>query len=171
MECAKNLKSSFTKAGAFFSEQKFIRGDPDGVIQWIGGEVGAFEEILSDRGDFCAFVGARGATSILEMVSCDHAKAVVHPEFALSADDMKNPSAEAFALSGKFYSVVWLKGGREVADEAIRRKEKETHDALEEARRAEEVVEWTRLKCMHYLRFSFVIRFSFRTNKHILRCS
>jgi hypothetical protein len=32
MECARNLKSSFAKVGAFSLEQKFIRGDPDGVI-------------------------------------------------------------------------------------------------------------------------------------------
>jgi hypothetical protein len=31
MECAKNLKNSFFKVGAF-SEQKFIRGDPNRVI-------------------------------------------------------------------------------------------------------------------------------------------
>jgi hypothetical protein len=172
MECAKNLKSSFAKDGAFSSEQKFICGDPDGVIQWISGVAKAFEEILSDRGDFCAFAGAHGAASILEKVGCDHAKAVVQPEFALSADDIKNPSAEASALSGKFYSEVWLKGGREkVANEAIRRKEKETHDASEEARRAEEAAERARLIGMHLLRFSFVIHFSFGTNKHILRCS
>jgi hypothetical protein len=54
---------------------------------------------------------------------------VVQPKFALSADDMKNPSTEASALSDKFYSEVWLKGEREVTDEVIRRKEKETHDA------------------------------------------
>jgi hypothetical protein len=167
----KNLNSSFAKVGAFSSEQKFICDDPDGVIQWISGEAEAFEEILSDRGDFCALAGARGATSILEKVGCDHAKAVVQLEFALSVDDMKNPSAEASALSGKFYFEVWLKGGREVADEAIRRKEKETHDASEEARRAEEAAEQARLKGMHLLWFSFVIRFSFGTNNHVLRCS
>jgi predicted RNase H-like nuclease (RuvC/YqgF family) len=37
MGCAKNLKSSFGKVGAFSSHQKFIRGDLDGVIQWRGG--------------------------------------------------------------------------------------------------------------------------------------
>ena len=31
-ECAKNLKNSFSKVGAFSTEQNFIRGDPDGVI-------------------------------------------------------------------------------------------------------------------------------------------
>jgi hypothetical protein len=32
MECAKKLKDSFGKVGAYPSEQKFIRGDPKGVI-------------------------------------------------------------------------------------------------------------------------------------------
>jgi hypothetical protein len=66
MECAKNLKNSFSKVGAFSSEQKFIYADPDGVIRWINGKAEAFKEILSDRGDFCAFVGAHGDVSILE---------------------------------------------------------------------------------------------------------
>jgi hypothetical protein len=32
LEFTKNLKNSFAKVGAYSSEQKFIRGDPDGVI-------------------------------------------------------------------------------------------------------------------------------------------
>jgi hypothetical protein len=48
--------------------------------------------------------------SVLEKVRCEHAKAVVQPGFSLSANDIRNPSAEAAALSGKFYSEVWLKG-------------------------------------------------------------
>jgi hypothetical protein len=43
MECAKNLKNNFSKVGAYSSKQKFIRGNPDEVIQWINGEVEAFE--------------------------------------------------------------------------------------------------------------------------------
>jgi hypothetical protein len=38
-----------------------------------------------------------------------------------------------------------LKGDREIADEAIRKNEKGSHSALEEARKAEEVVEHERL--------------------------
>jgi hypothetical protein len=38
-----------------------------------------------------------------------------------------------------------MKGGREVADEAIRKNEKESHDAQEETKRAKEVVERARL--------------------------
>jgi hypothetical protein len=76
MECAKNLKNSFSKVGAFSFEHNFVRGNPDEVIQWINGKVEVFKEILSDRGDFYAFVDARGAMSILEKVGCDHAKVV-----------------------------------------------------------------------------------------------
>ena len=61
--------------GAYSSEEKFIRGDPEGVIDWIGEEAEAFEEILSDRGDICAFTGARGVAAILEKAGCDHVKA------------------------------------------------------------------------------------------------
>jgi hypothetical protein len=32
LECTKNLKNGFAKVGAYSFEQKFIRGDPDGVI-------------------------------------------------------------------------------------------------------------------------------------------
>jgi hypothetical protein len=110
-ECHKNLKNSFSKASAFSSEHNFICGDPDGVIRWINGEAEAFEENLSDRGDLCAFTGARGATLVLEKVGCEHAKGVVQPGFSLSADDNKNPPAEATALGGKFYSKIWLKSG------------------------------------------------------------
>jgi hypothetical protein len=48
---------------------------------------------------------------------------------------------------------------------------KGTHDASEEAKRAEEAAERARLIGMHPLWFSFVICFNFGTNKHILRCS
>jgi hypothetical protein len=83
--------------------------------------------------------------SVLEKVGCEHAKVVVQPGLSLSADDIKNPSTYATALSGMFYSKVWLKGGREIIDEAIRRNVKESHDALEEARKAKEAAERARL--------------------------
>ena len=82
-----------------------------------------------------------GGTSILEKASCDHTKVVAQSNFAFSVDDIKNPSAKAISLGGKFYSEIWLKGGREVADEAIKKNEKESHDASEAARRAEEAAE------------------------------
>ena len=59
-------------------------------------------------------------------------------------EDTKDPSAEATLMGGKFYSDIWMKGSRELADEAIKRNEKETHEAQEEAKRAKEAVERAR---------------------------
>jgi hypothetical protein len=69
MECCNKLKISFAKVGAFSTEQNFIRGDPDGVIRRIGGEVEVFNKILSYRGDFCAFAGARGVVHFLRSLA------------------------------------------------------------------------------------------------------
>jgi hypothetical protein len=128
LDCAKKLKDSFAKVGAYSSEQKFIRGDPEGIIEWIGKEAEAFDEILSDRGDFCAFAGARGVVAILDKSGCDHVKATAQAK-TLSIEDTKEPSAEATLMGEKFYSNVWMKGDREIADEAIKKNEKESHDA------------------------------------------
>jgi Ribonuclease G/E len=72
--CVKRIKTSFANAGAYSNEDNFIRGDPEGVIEWISGEAKAFEEILSDRGDVYVFSGARGVSAILEKVGCHHVK-------------------------------------------------------------------------------------------------
>jgi hypothetical protein len=104
LECAKTLKNSFARVGAYSSEQKFFSGDPDGVVSWISGEVEAFDEILSDRGDFYAFAGARGVTTTLEKAGCEHIKVVAQPRFVFSVDDSNDPSAKASTLGGRFYS-------------------------------------------------------------------
>jgi hypothetical protein len=144
LNCVEKLKGSFAKVGVYSSEQKFIRGDPDGVVQWIIEEVEAFEEILNDRGDFCAFAGTRGVVVILEKADCKHILAAARPGFVFSVEDIKNPSAKASTFGGKFYSDVWMKGGHEMTDEAIRKNEKESHDAQEKAKRAEEAAECAR---------------------------
>jgi hypothetical protein len=38
LDCVKNLKNNFAKVGAYSSEENFIRGDSEGVIEWISGE-------------------------------------------------------------------------------------------------------------------------------------
>jgi hypothetical protein len=55
----------------------------------------------------------------LEKTDCEHVKAIAQAEVIFSAEDTKEPSAKASLLGGKFYSDVWTKGGREMADEAI----------------------------------------------------
>jgi hypothetical protein len=47
-------------------------------------------------------------------------------------------------MGGRFYSNVWMKSGREIADEAIKKNEKVSHEAQEEAKRAEEAAERAR---------------------------
>jgi hypothetical protein len=79
--------------------------------------------------------------SLLEKAGCEHAKDVIQSKFSVSANDIKEPSVEAITLSGKFYSEVWMNGDREIADEAIRQSEEESHLASEEVRKAEEARE------------------------------
>jgi hypothetical protein len=144
LDCAKKLKYSFTNVGAYSSKKKIIRGDLEGIIEWIGKEVAAFDEILSDCGNFCAFAGARGVVAILEKTGCEHVKAATQAETVFSVDNTKDPLDEATMMGGKLYSNIWMKGGREIADEAIKKNEKESHDAWEEAKRAEEAAERAR---------------------------
>jgi hypothetical protein len=74
LDCVNKIKASFAKVGAYSAEENFIRGDPEGVVEWISGEAKTFEEILIDHGDVCVFYGARGISTILEKAGCDHIK-------------------------------------------------------------------------------------------------
>jgi hypothetical protein len=146
--CVEKIKASFANVGAYSNEDNFILGDPEGVIEWISGEAEAFEEILSDRGDVCAFSGARGISAILEKAGCDHVKTLAQAEAAFSVDDTKDPSAEASLMGGKFYNDIWVNGGREMAHEIMKKSEKDIHDARMEAKQAEEAVEHEKHICI-----------------------
>ena len=104
IECVQKIKSSFANVGAFSSEDNFVRGDPEGPIDWISNEAEAFEVVSSGRGDVCSFSGARGIAAILEKSGCDHVKALTQTEAALSIEDTKDPSAEASLVGGKFFT-------------------------------------------------------------------
>jgi predicted RNase H-like nuclease (RuvC/YqgF family) len=141
IDCVKKLKASFAKVGAFSSEENFSRGNPEGPIEWIDHEAEAFEEILTSRGDICAFSGARGIATILEKKGCEHVKILAQSEAALSLEDARDPSAEASIIGGKFFTDIWDNGGREMAGEIIQRSEKGIHDAREVAEAAEKSAE------------------------------
>jgi hypothetical protein len=51
------------------------------------------------------------------------------------------PSAEASLVGGKFFTDIWENGGREMAQEIIRRSEKGIHDARKVAEAAEKSVD------------------------------
>jgi hypothetical protein len=67
-------------------------------------------------------------------------------------------------VGGKFYSDVWVNGGRELANEIIKKNEKETHDAREEAKRAEEATEHARHIGIIFEFLASVFIFWLRTN-------
>jgi hypothetical protein len=142
--CVEKIKASFANVGAYSYKDNFIRGDPEGVIEWISGEAEAFEEILSDRGDVCAFSGARGISAILEKAGCNHVKTLAQAEAAFFVDDTKYPSAEASLMGGKFYNDIWINGGQEMAHELMKKSEKDIHDARVEAKQDEEAAECER---------------------------
>jgi hypothetical protein len=125
--CGK-IKTSFANVGAYSSEDNFVRGDPEGPIEWISSEAEAFDEVLNGRGDVCAFSGARGIATILEKSGCDHVRALAQSEATLSIDDTKDPSAKASLVGGKFFTDIWENGGRGVTHEIIKKSEKDTHD-------------------------------------------
>jgi hypothetical protein len=141
VECVKKMKSSFANVGAYSNEDNFIRGDPEGVIEWISGEAEAFEEILSDRGDVCAFSGARGVAAVLEKAGCDHVKTLAQAEAAFSVDATKDPSAEASFMGRNFFTDIWENGGREMAHEIMKKSKKDIHESREAAKKAEEAAE------------------------------
>jgi hypothetical protein len=144
VECVEKMKTSFANVGAYSSEDNFVHGDPDGPIEWISSEAEAFEEILNDRGDVCAFSGARGIVAILEKSGCDHVKALSQAEATLSIDDTKDPSAEANLVGGKFFTDIWENGGRGMTHEIIKKSEKDTHDTREATKTAEKAAELER---------------------------
>jgi hypothetical protein len=140
----KKVKTSFANVDAYSSEDNFVRGNPEGPIEWISNEAEAFKEILSDCGDVCAFSGARGVTTILEKAWCEHVKILAQAEAAFSVDNMKDPSAEASLIGGKFFTDIWENGGRGMAHEIIKKSEKDTHDAREATKAAEKAAELER---------------------------
>jgi hypothetical protein len=144
IERVKKIKTSFANVGAYSSEDNFVRGDPEGPIEWISNEADAFEEILSDRRDVCAFSGARGVATILEKAGCEHVKILAQAEAAFSVDDTKDPSAEASLIGGKFFTDIWENDVRGMAHEIIKKNEKDTHDAREATKAAEKAAELER---------------------------
>jgi hypothetical protein len=77
----------------------------------------------------------------LERKGCEHVKFLAQSETALSSEDIKDPSAEASLAGGKFFTDIWDNGGREMAQEIIRKSEKGIQDARKIAEAAEKSAE------------------------------
>jgi hypothetical protein len=74
-------------------------------------------------------------------------------------DDTKDPSVEASLMGRKFYSDIWINGGREMAHEIMKKSEKYIHDAQVEARQAEESCGTWKTFRYCFMLFSFGICF------------
>jgi hypothetical protein len=68
-------------------------------------------------------------------------KSLAQSEASLSSEDIKDPSAEASLVGGKFFTDIWDNGGREMAQEIIRKSKKGIHDARKVAEAAEKSAE------------------------------
>jgi hypothetical protein len=77
----------------------------------------------------------------LERKGCEHVKSLAQSETALSFEDIKDPSAEASLVGGKFFTDIWDNDGREMAQEIIQKSEKGIHDARKVAEAAEKSAE------------------------------
>jgi hypothetical protein len=73
----------------------------------------------------------------LERKGCNHVKSLAQSEAVLSSEDIKDPSAESSLVGGKIFTDIWDNGGREMAQEIIRKSEKGIHDARKVAEAAE----------------------------------
>jgi hypothetical protein len=93
--------------------------------------------VTNSRGDICAFSGASRIATILERKDSEHVKSLAQSETALSSEDIKDPSAEASLVGGKFFTDIWDTGGREMAQKIIQKSEKGIHDARKVADAAE----------------------------------
>jgi hypothetical protein len=87
------------------------------------------------------FFRRQGIATVLERKGCDHVKSLAQSEIALSSEDIKDPSAEASLVGGKFFTDIWDNGGREMAQEIIQKSEKGIHDARKVAEAAEKSAE------------------------------
>jgi hypothetical protein len=87
------------------------------------------------------FSGARGIATVLEKKGCEHVKSLAQSKATLSSEDIKDPSAEASMIGGKFFTDIWDNGGREMAQEIIQKSEKGIHDARKVAAAAEKSTE------------------------------
>ena len=59
----------------------------------------------------------------------------------MSSEDIKDPSAEASMIGGKFFTDIWDNGAQEMAQEIIQKSEKGIHDARKVAEAAEKSTE------------------------------
>jgi hypothetical protein len=121
----REMLKTFSAAGALSKVRNFSDFDLEGLMRWILKETQAFKDILSDRQDFCDWIGAQSTTSVLLKGECKHVKTCTDPDFNVSADNVRWLTIEASKWSKKFLSEIWKRCGKELSiEECIKNREK-----------------------------------------------
>jgi hypothetical protein len=144
LDCAKKLKDSLRRWVLTHPSKKLLEAIPKGLSNGSVKKLKLLKRSSAIVEIFVLLLVLDGVAAILERSGCEHVKATTRTEDIFTVDNTKDPSAEATLLGGKFYSNVWMEGDRELVAEAIKKNDKETHEAREEAKRAEEAAERTR---------------------------
>jgi hypothetical protein len=83
-------------------------------------EIEDLDEVIVGHDDFCALVASRGMTVIFAKAGCNHLKIVNKPTFGLLALDLDNILAKSRSVGNRCITIIWTKGGREVAGDKAR---------------------------------------------------
>jgi hypothetical protein len=108
-----NKKNLFISVGAWSSE-----------IDYVYGEIDAFEEILCTRGDYCVLIGVQTTASMLEKTGSEHVKTTSCTDFKVSVDDIRHPSTKASNMKKIFFAEIWSAGGKRLVEKQLQNAEK-----------------------------------------------
>jgi hypothetical protein len=100
---------------------EYADGNLLGTLKCITNEVDAFEEVMSNHGEYCALVASRGTTLILEKTGCTHVKTIRKVKFGISVNDITSSAREAMNAASWFITLIWTKGGKEIAGAETRK--------------------------------------------------
>jgi hypothetical protein len=92
---SEKLKGALVSIGAFSCENDYVCVDASMAVKWIEGDIDAFNEVLSSRGDYYTWMGARSVALLFDKAGCEHVKTISQLDITLSVDHIKAPSTEA----------------------------------------------------------------------------
>jgi hypothetical protein len=115
------LREIFNSVGAVSGERNYSTEDILKALDFVEKEINEVDKVMEGHGDFCALVVSRGTAVAFMKAGCNHAKAVNRPNFSLAPFDLIDIPTEAWSISNKFITQIWVKGGRELAGNEARK--------------------------------------------------
>lgn len=112
--CYNEFTKTFSSVGAKSWEKNYADGDLEGMMRWILSETCAYKCVLSSWEDYCSWISTWSTDSILLRARCNHVRTCPHPDFRVSADNVRRSTIKASVWSKKFLSDIWNKGRKEI---------------------------------------------------------